>query len=205
MRTNLRLNPVVICDVLLSEIPTIYNQLQINDMMRRERRERLVSNLLLFCILLGGEFYQFVCNLPLILRSIISRSSFSPFTPPHLKSLVQTGLTRLLMFLDLMALNVVNLVEYHLILQPALLLLSALGDVVRLEAVRERLSQFSADGEEEEEEEETKTVSEVLEDLIQKVVESPEVVREHEDNKLEQSVSGPSHESGYLSEIDMAE
>ena len=202
MRTNLRLNPVVICDVLLSEIPTIYNQLQINDMMRRERRERLVSNLLLFCILLGGEFYQFVCNLPLILRSIISRSSFSPFTPPHLKSLVQTGLTRLLMFLDLMALNVVNLVEYHLILQPALLLLSALGDEVRLEAVRERLSQFSADGEEEEE---TKTVSEVLEDLIQKVVESQEVVREHEDNKLEQSVSGPSHESGYLSEIDMAE
>ena len=173
-------------------------------MMRRERRERLVSNLLLFCILLGGEFYQFVCNLPLILRSIISRSSFSPFTPPHLKSLVQTGLTRLLMVLDLMALNVVNLVEYHLILQPALLLLSALGDEVRLEAVRERLSQFSADGEEEEEEE-TKTVSEVLEDLIQKVVESQEVVREHEDNKLEQSVSGPSHESGYLSEIDMAE
>ena len=204
MRTNLRLNPVVICDVLLSEIPTIYNQLQINDMMRRERRERLVSNLLLFCILLGGEFYQFVCNLPLILRSIISRSSFSPFTPPHLKSLVQTGLTRLLMVLDLMALNVVNLVEYHLILQPALLLLSALGDEVRLEAVRERLSQFSADGEEEEEEE-TKTVSEVLEDLIQKVVESQEVVRKHEDNKLEQSVSGPSHESGYLSEIDMAE
>ena len=190
MRTNLRLNPVVIYDVLLSEIPTIYNQLQINDMMRRERRERLVSNLLLFCILLGGEFYQFVCNLPLILRSIISRSSFSPFTPPHLKSLVQTGLTRLLMVLDLMALNVVNLVEYHLILQPALLLLSALGDEVRLEAVRERLSQFSADGEEEEE---------------QKVVESQEVVREHEDNKLEQSVSGPSHESGYLSEIDMAE
>ena len=184
--------------------PTIYNQLQINDMMRRERRERLVSNLLLFCILLGGEFYQFVCNLPLILRSIISRSSFSPFTPPHLKSLVQTGLTRLLMVLDLMALNVVNLVEYHLILQPALLLLSALGDEVRLEAVRERLSQFSADGEEEEEEE-TKTVSEVLEDLIQKVVESQEVVRKHEDNKLEQSVSGPSHESGYLSEIDMAE
>ena len=184
--------------------PTIYNQLQINDMMRRERRERLVSNLLLFCILLGGEFYQFVCNLPLILRSIISRSSFSPFTPPHLKSLVQTGLTRLLMFLDLMALNVVNLVEYHLILQPALLLLSALGDEVRLEAVRERLSQFSADGEEEEEGE-TETVREVLEDLIQKVVESQEVVREHEDNKLEQSVSGPSHESGYLSEIDMAE
>ena len=170
-------------------------------MMRRERRERLVSNLLLFCILLGGEFYQFVCNLPLILRSIISRSSFSPFTPPHLKSLVQTGLTRLLMFLDMMALNVVNLVEYHLILQPALLLLSALGDEVRLEAVRERLSQFSADGEEEE----TETVTEVLEDLIQKVVESQEVVREHEDNKLEQSVSGPSHESGYLSEIDMAE
>ena len=170
-------------------------------MMRRERRERLVSNLLLFCILLGGEFYQFVCNLPLILRSIISRSSFSPFTPPHLKSLVQTGLTRLLMVLDLMALNVVNLVEYHLILQPALLLLSALGDEVRLEAVRERLSQFSADGEEEE----TETVTEVLEDLIQKVVESQEVVREHEDNKLEQSVSGPSHESGYLSEIDMAE
>ena len=85
---------------------------------------------------------------------------------------------------------------------PRLLLLSALGDEVRLEAVRERLSQFSADGEEEEE---TEAVTEVLEDLIQKVVESQEVVRDYEDNKLEQSVSGPSHESGYLSGIDMAE
>ena len=162
------------------------------------RRERLVSNFLLFCLLLGGEFYQFICNLPLILRSIIARSSFSPFTPPDLKHLVQTGLTRILMFLDLMALNVVNLLEYHLLLHPALLLLTALGDEVRLEAVRARLSQFSAG---DEEEEEVNTVSEVLEELIEKVVQSQDVVRE--DNKLEQFLSGPSHESGYLSDIDM--
>ena len=162
------------------------------------RRERLVSNFLLFCLLLGGEFYQFICNLPLILRSIIARSSFSPFTPPGLKHLVQTGLTRILMFLDLMALNVVNLLEYHLLLHPALLLLTALGDEVRLEAVRARLSQFSAG---DEEEEEVNTVSEVLEELIEKVVQSQDVVRE--DNKLEQSLPGPSHESGYLSDIDM--
>ena len=118
------------------------------------RRERLVSNFIMFCLLLGGEFYQFICNLPLILRSIIARSSFSPFTPPQLKHLVQSGLTKVLMFLDLIALNLVNLLEYHLLLHPALLVLTALGDEVRLEAVRARLSQFSTDGEEE-----TNTVS----------------------------------------------
>ena len=164
------------------------------------RRERLVSNFILFCLLLGGEFCQFICNLPLILRSIITRSSFSPLTAPHLRHLVQTGLTKVLMFLDLMALNVVNLVEYHLVLQPALLLLTALGDEVRLEAVRVRLDQFSTHGEEE-----TNPAREVLEDLIKRVVESQtrDVVREYQENKLEQSMSGPSHESGYLSEIDM--
>ena len=162
------------------------------------RRERLVSNFIMFCLLLGGEFYQFICNLPLILRSIIARSSFSPFTPPQLKHLVQSGLTKVLMFLDLIALNLVNLLEYHLLLHPALLVLTALGDEVRLEAVRARLSQFSTDGEEE-----TNTVSQVLGELIEKVVLSQDVEREDQDNKLEQSGSGPSHESGYLSEIDM--
>ena len=165
------------------------------------RRERLVSNFILFCLLLGGEFYQFICNLPLILRSIITRSSFSPLTAPHLRHLVQTGLTKILMFLDLMALNLVNLVEYHLVLQPALLLLTALGDEVRLEAVRARLDQFSTNGEEE-----TNPAREVLEDLIEKVVASEiqDVVGEsQEEDKLEQSLSGPSHESGYSSEIDM--
>ena len=159
------------------------------------RRERLVSNFIFFCLLLGGEFYQFLFNLPLILRSIIARSSFSPFTPPQLKHLVHAGLTKVLMFLDLMALNAVNLLEYHLVLQPALLVLMALGDEVRLEAVRARLNQFSSDGEEE-----TNVVSQVLEDLIEKVVQSQDVVREEQDNK---SLSGLSHESGYLSEIDM--
>ena len=159
------------------------------------RRERLVSDFLQFCLLLGGEICQFVYNLPLILGSIITRSSLSPLPAPPLEQL-QAGLIKIVVFLDWIALNIVNLVEFHLVLYPALLVLTALGDKVRLEAVRARLKQFSTD-----EEEESKTVSEVLEDLIEKVVESQDV-GEIEDNKLEISGSGSAHESGYLSEID---
>ena len=55
----------------------IYNQLQINVIIIL-RRERLAYNFIQLCLVLGGEFYQFICNLPLLLRSIITRSSFSP-------------------------------------------------------------------------------------------------------------------------------
>ena len=162
------------------------------------RRERLVSDFLQFCLLLGEEICQFVFNLPLILRSVLTRSSISLLPVPPLQHL-QAGLIKMVMLLDLTALNLVNLVEYHLLLCPALLVLAALGDEARLEAVRARLDQFSTDCEEE-----NNTVSELLEDLIERVVLSQGPVREDQDNinKLELSGDGSPHESGYLSEID---
>ena len=163
------------------------------------RRERLVSDFLQFCLLLGGELYHFTFNLPLILGALLTRSPLSPLPAPQLKHL-QAGLIKMVMLLDLLALNLVNLVEYHLLLCPALLVLAALGDEARLEAVRARLDQFLTEAEEE-----NNTVSELLEDLIEKVVLSQGAVREDQDNinKLELSGVGSPHESGYLSEIDL--
>ena len=158
-------------------------------------RERLVSSVVHFCLLLGCECYQFVFNLPLLLQTIVCRRSFSPLSVPAPHQLVQSGLGKTLMILDLVTLHLVNLVEYHVILYPALVLFTVLGHQERLEAVRARMEQFHSEGEIED------VVSLLMEELVERIVETDGVaIKEDRDDQNDKSLQASlCHESGYLS------
>ena len=158
-------------------------------------RERLVSSVVHFCLLLGCECYQFVFNLPLLLQTIVCRRSFSPLSVPAPHQLVQSCLGKTLMILDLVTLHLVNLVEYHVILYPALVLFTVLGHQERLEAVRARMEQFHSEGEIED------VVSLLMEELVERIVETDGVaIKEDRDDQNDKPLQASlCHESGYLS------
>ena len=162
-------------------------------------RERLVSNLIQFWLLVIEECYHFVVNLPQLIISLTISSSFSPLTPPSPLKLLLSTLTIALKLLDMVAFHLVNLVEFHLILYPAMLLFTLLGSEERLEAVKARLEQFYCDGEEVED-----IASQVLMELLDKVGQSEDVGLKKEVDQNSKSFSA-CHESGYLSELELGD
>ena len=173
-----------------------YYHLQINGMISRER---LVSDLLQFWLLVIEESYHFAVNLPWLIMSLALFSSFSPIIPPSPLSILVSALIKAIKLLDLVAFHTINLVEYHLLLYPALLLFTLLGHQERMEAVRTRLELIKCGGEDVED-----IVSQVVMELLENIGESEDVGLKIQDDQNSKTFPA-CHESGYLSELDLEE
>jgi len=176
-------------------------------------RDKIVTKSFKFTCQLLGECYQFLFNLPLLLASLLAGVEYDPVSAPKLDNLLSSMFIKMINVMDFIMEQVVNLLEYHLILTPAAIVCLCLGRLDKWTIIQERMHGFfqneeiEVDVDEEDEDfiEETKTiVNEIVDEIIEEVVDSEKKKSSsmyfNPVKDLNKSIYYPTNESGYLSE-----
>jgi len=177
-------------------------------------RDKIVTKSFKFTCQLLGECYQFLFNLPLLLASLLAGVEYDPVSAPKLDNLLSSMFIKMINVMDFIMEQVVNLLEYHLVLTPAAIVCLCIGRLDKWTIIQERMHTFfqneeiEIDDEDEEDEdfnEETKTIAnEIVDELIEEVVGSEEkkssTMYFTPVKDLNKSIYYPTNESGYLSE-----
>jgi len=179
-------------------------------------RDKIVTKSFKFTCQLLGECYQFLFNLPLLLASLLAGVEYDPVSAPKLDNLLSSMFIKMINVMDFIMEQVVNLLEYHLILTPAAIVCLCLGRLDKWTIIQERMHGFfqneeiEIDEDEEDEDEdfneETETIAdEIVDEIIEEVVGSEEKKKSSimyftPVKDLNKSIYYPTNESGYLSE-----
>jgi len=176
-------------------------------------RDKIVTKSFKFTCQLLGECYQFLFNLPLLLASLLAGVEYDPVSAPKLDNLLSSMFIKMINVMDFIMEQVVNLLEYHLILTPAAIVCLCLGRLDKWTIIQERMHGFfqneeiEIDEDEEDEDfiEETKTiVNEIVDEIIEEVVDTEKKMSSSmyftPVKDLNKSIYYPTNESGYLSE-----
>jgi len=174
-------------------------------------RDKIVTKSFKFTCQLLGECYQFLFNLPLLLASLLAGVEYDPVSAPKLDNLLSSMFIKMINVMDFIMEQVVNLLEYHLVLTPAAIVCLCLGRLDKWTIIQERMHTFFQNEEieihedEEDFNEETITIAnEIVDELIEEVVGSEEkkssTMYFTPVKDLNKSIYYPTNESGYLSE-----
>ena len=173
-------------------------------------RNKIVSNAFYFSLRLARECYEFFFNLPLILVSILAGVQYEPVSAPqfvHFKH----GFEKLLECLDFTVWQIINLLEFHMVLTPAAVVCLVLGRMEALNRIQEKMDSFYKDPIIVISDEPTSTldiVSDIIDELIDDLPNKDEVSRRQETMspspilKCKSMMSSPVNESGYLSDLE---
>ena len=182
-------------------------------------RDRIVSDTLEFSVRVLGEMYQFLFNLPMILSSMLSGAEFTPVTAPvvRLETLVSV-ITVLVSVLDLVMRELVNTLEYHVLLTPAAVICLVLGRWKSLEQIQKRMDTVHTTflgREMNRDDEADDIIRTILDDMIDEIIDKDAMNSSVEEilttprksvieNDKTKDTSSKKNESGYLSELDMS-
>jgi len=176
-------------------------------------RDKIVTKSFKFTCQLLGECYQFLFNLPLLLASLLAGVEYDPVSAPKLDNLLSSMFIKMINVMDFIMEQVVNLLEYHLILTPAAIVCLCIGRLDKWTIIQERMHTFfqnedieiDEDEEDEDFNDDTKTIAnEIVDEIIEEVVVSEEKKSSTmfftPVKDLNKSIYYPTNESGYLSE-----
>lgn len=175
-------------------------------------RDKIVTKSFNFICQLLVECYQFLFNLPLLLASLFAGVAYEPVSAPKLDNLFSSIFVKTINVMDIIMEQVVNLLEYHLVLTPAAIICLCFGKLDKWSVIQERMHTFFDSeeidlGEEDEEidDEAEVIVQEIVDEIIEEVVDTEDVIKSSTMNftpvkDLNKSIYYPTNESGYLSE-----
>ena len=177
-------------------------------------RDKIATKSFKFTCQLLVECYQFLFNLPLLLASLLAGVEYDPVSAPKLDNLLSSMLIKMINVMDFIMEQVVNMLEYHLVLTPAAIVCLCIGRLDKWTIIQERMHTFfqSEDIEDEEDHdededfiEETKTIAnEIVDEIIEEVVDTEKKKSSSmyftPVKDLNKSIYYPTNESGYLSE-----
>jgi len=175
-------------------------------------RDKIVTKSFKFTCQLLGECYQFLFNLPLLLASLLAGVEYDPVSAPKLDNLLSSMFIKMINVMDFIMEQVVNLLEYHLVLTPAAIVCLCIGRLDKWTIIQERMHTFfrSEDIEDDDEDDEdfiedTNTIAnEIVDEIIEEVVDTEKKMSSSmyftPVKDLNKSIYYPTNESGYLSE-----
>ena len=174
-------------------------------------RNKIVSNTFYFSVRLVIECYQFLFNLPLILASVLAGVHYEPVPAPQLEHLI-LGFEKLLECMDCIVSQILNLLEFHVVLTPAAVICLVLGRWEALRCVQDKMDSFYKDPAIVIQDELMPSTSDVVSDIIDELID--ELPNENEISskqgvlspspilKNKSMMSSPVNESGYLSDLE---
>ena len=170
-------------------------------------RNKIVTNTFYFSVRLARECYEFFFNLPLIFASILAGVQYEPVSAPQLKHF-KHGFEKLLDCLDFIVAQILNLLEFHLVLTPAAVVCLVLGRWKALKRIQEKMDSFYTDSMIVIPEELVPSTSEIVSDIIDEVIDElpnnskKENMTPSPNLKSKSIISSPANESGYLSDLE---
>ena len=174
-------------------------------------RNKIVSNTFYFSVRLVIECYQFLFNLPLILASVLAGVHYEPVPAPQLEHLI-LGFEKLLECMDCIVSQILNLLEFHVVLTPAAVICLVLGRWEALRCVQDKMDCFYKDPAIVIQDELMPSTSDVVSDIIDELIDElpneieissrQEIISPSPILKNKSMMSSPVNESGYLSDLE---